>query len=142
MIVRDFHSEPAAVKAAEDWAKQVQKGEVPSDAPRVAIKLEKIAVVGGAAEIQQEGSTHFPLWQTQMKREGQSVPRRIEAVRLDKMVFEAGFVDSRTEAARKIKARAVRVMDRVIAVPIVSVMVPCDLPTTLGRQAKIVSIIE
>jgi tyrosyl-tRNA synthetase len=142
MIVRDFHSEPAAAKAAEDWAKQVQKGEVPSDAQRVAVKLEKIAVVGGAAEIQQEGSTHFPLWHTQMEREGQSVPRRIEAVRLDKMVFEAGFVDSRTEAARKIKARAVRVMDKVIAVPIVSVMVPCDLPTVLGRQAKIVSIIE
>ena len=142
MIVRDFHSEPAGAKAAEDWAKQVQKGEVPSDAPRIAVKLEKIAVVGGAAEIQQEGSTHFALWQTQMEQEGISVPRRIEAVRLDKMIFEAGFVDSRTEASRKIKARAVRVMDKVIAVPIVSVMVPCELPTSLGRQAKVVSIIE
>jgi ribosomal 50S subunit-recycling heat shock protein len=77
-----------------------------------------------------------------MEREGISVPRRIEAVRLDKMIFEAGFVDSRTEASRKIKAKAVRVLDKVIAVPIVSVMVPCDLPTSLGRQAKVVSIIE
>jgi tyrosyl-tRNA synthetase len=142
MIVHDFHSESAATKAAEDWANRFQKGEVPSDAPRVAIKLEKIAVVGGASEIQQEGSTHFPLWHMQMERDGRLDPQKIKAVRLDKMIFEAGFVDSRTEASRKIRAKAVRVMDEVIPVPIVSVIVPCDLPTTLGRQAKIVSIIE
>jgi tyrosyl-tRNA synthetase len=141
-IVADFHSAEAAAKAAEDWAKQFQKDEIPSDAPRVAVKLEKIAVVGGASEIQQEGSTHFPLWHTQMERDGQLDPQKIKAVRLDKMIFEAGFVDSRTEAGRKIRAKAVRVMDRVIPVPILSVIVPCDLPTTLGRQTKIVSIIE
>jgi ribosomal 50S subunit-recycling heat shock protein len=106
------------------------------------VKLEKIAVVGGAPEIQQEGSTHFPLWHIQMERDGQLDPQKIKAVRLDKMIFEAGFVDSRTEAGRKIRAKAVRVMDRVIPVPILSVIVPCDLPTTLGRQTKIVSIVE
>jgi tyrosyl-tRNA synthetase len=141
-IIADFHSAEAAGKAAEDWATQFQKDEVPSDAPRVAVMLEKIAVVGGASEIQQEGSTHFPLWHIQMERNGQLNPQKIKAVRLDKMIFEAGFVDSRTEAGRKIRAKAVRVMDKVIAVPIFSVVVPCDLPTTLGRQTKIVSIIE
>ena len=30
-IVTDFHSAEAAVKAAEDWAKQFQKDEVPED---------------------------------------------------------------------------------------------------------------
>jgi tyrosyl-tRNA synthetase len=141
-IVADFHSAEAAAKAAEDWARQFQKNEIPSGAPRVAVKLEKIAVVGGALEIQKEGSTHFPLWQAQMERDGQLDPQKIKAVRLDKMIFEAGFVDSRTEAGRKIRARAVRVMDKVIPVSILSVIVPCDLPTTLGRQSKIVSIVE
>ena len=31
-IVADFHSADAATKAAEDWAKQFQKDEVPEDA--------------------------------------------------------------------------------------------------------------
>jgi tyrosyl-tRNA synthetase len=142
MIVTDFHAAEAATKAGEDWARQFQKDEVPSDAPRVTVKLEKIAVVGGGPEVQQEGSTHFPLWNIQMERDRQLDPQKIKAVRLDKMIFEAGFVDSRTEAGRKIRAKAVRVMDRVIPVTILSVIVPCDLPTTLGRQSKIVSIIE
>jgi len=57
------------------------------------------------------------------------------------LLVEAGFVDSRNEAARKIRERAVRVLDRVIDVPVISVIVPCDLPTILGRQTKIVSIV-
>ncbi len=141
-IVADFHSAEAAEKAAKDWARRFQRDEVPSDAPRVTVKLEKVAVVGGGPEIQQESSTHFPLWNIQMERDRQLDPRKIKAVRLDKMIFEAGFVDSRTEAGRKIRAKAVRVMDRVIPVTILSVIVPCDLPTTLGRQTKIVSIID
>jgi tyrosyl-tRNA synthetase len=141
-IVADFHSAEAAAKAGEDWAKQFQKDGIPSTAPRVDVRLEKIAVVGGAQEFQQEGSVHFPLWQTQIKLDPSLDPQRIKAVRLDKMIFEAGFVDSRTEAGRKIRAQAVRIMDKVVPVPILSVIVPCDLPTTLGRQTKIVSIIE
>ena len=31
IIVTDFHSADAATKAAEDWAKQFQKSEVPED---------------------------------------------------------------------------------------------------------------
>jgi tyrosyl-tRNA synthetase len=141
-IVADFHSAEAAAKAGEDWAKQFQKDGIPSTAPRVDVRLEKIAVVGGAQEFQQEGSVHFPLWQTQIKLDPSLDPQKIKAVRLDKMIFEAGFVDSRTEAGRKIRAQAVRIMDKVVPVPILSVIVPCDLPTTLGRQTKIVSIIE
>src|SRR5450432_387421 len=40
-IVTDFHSAEAAVKAAEDWAKQFQKDEVPQDAEEVAWDGEK-----------------------------------------------------------------------------------------------------
>src|SRR3981189_201255 len=76
-IVADFPSGDAAAKAGEDWAKQFQKDGIPSTAPRVEVRLEKIAVVGGAQEFQQEGSVHFPLWQTQIKLDPSLDPQKI-----------------------------------------------------------------
>ncbi|HEY4054637.1 MAG TPA: tyrosine--tRNA ligase [Terriglobales bacterium] len=38
-IVKDFHSPDAAVKAAEDWAKQFQKGGVPDEIEEVEIEV-------------------------------------------------------------------------------------------------------
>src|SRR5262249_8167593 len=49
-IVADFHSADAATKAADDWGKQFQKGEAHENLPKVTVRLEKIAVVGGAGE--------------------------------------------------------------------------------------------
>lgn len=40
-IVADFHSAEAAQKAAEDWAKQFQKNEVPEDVEEVEAAVEK-----------------------------------------------------------------------------------------------------
>jgi tyrosyl-tRNA synthetase len=141
-IVADFHGVGLASRAEDDWAKQFQKGEVPSSAPSALIHLDEVAVMGGAQEFQQEGSAHFPLWQIQREQDPSLDPQNIKAVRLDKMIFAAGFVSSKTEAGRKIRERAVRVMDKVVPVPIVTVIVPCDLPTSVGRQTKIVSIFE
>ena len=44
-IVADFHSPNAATKAAEDWAKQFQKDEVPEDTEEVAVALAEIGGV-------------------------------------------------------------------------------------------------
>jgi len=137
--VTDFHSADAAVKAAEDWAKQFQKDEIPESAPRVSVRLEKVVVMG--SNDFEQNPTHFPLWETQKERDV-TLDAQIKAIRLDKLLVEAGFVDSRTEADRKIKARAVRVMNKVIPVSVISTFVPYDLLTTLGRQTKIISIIE
>src|SRR5438309_2523306 len=41
-IVKDFHSPDAAAKAAEDWAKQFQKGQLPDSAEEIAIALSEI----------------------------------------------------------------------------------------------------
>jgi len=38
-IVTDFHSADAAVKAAEDWAKQFQKDEIPEDVEEVTVEI-------------------------------------------------------------------------------------------------------
>ncbi len=43
-IVTDFHSAEAAAKAAEDWAKQFQKDQVPDDVEEVAIPENRIRV--------------------------------------------------------------------------------------------------
>ena len=42
-IVTDFHSADAAAKAAEDWAKQFQKDEVPEDVEEVEASVEVTA---------------------------------------------------------------------------------------------------
>src|SRR5579863_7081546 len=41
-IVADFHSAEAAKKAAEDWAKQFQKNEVPESVEEISIALDEI----------------------------------------------------------------------------------------------------
>jgi tyrosyl-tRNA synthetase len=38
-IVKDFHSADASAKAAEDWAKQFQKDEVPDNVEEVTIEV-------------------------------------------------------------------------------------------------------
>jgi tyrosyl-tRNA synthetase len=55
-IVTDFHSSEAAGKAAEDWARQFQKGGVPDEVEEVeveaagSIRLDKLLVKAGLAD--------------------------------------------------------------------------------------------
>ncbi|HEX4424816.1 MAG TPA: S4 domain-containing protein, partial [Terriglobales bacterium] len=42
-IVTDFHSADVATKAAEDWAKQFQKSEVPEDIEETEVSVEVTA---------------------------------------------------------------------------------------------------
>jgi tyrosyl-tRNA synthetase len=55
-IVTDFHSAEAAGKAAEDWARQFQKGGVPDEVEEVeveaagSVKLDKLLVKAGLAD--------------------------------------------------------------------------------------------
>src|SRR6202158_1186639 len=59
-IVKDFHSEEAATKAAEDWAKQFQKGEMPSSVDLVSISLEKVNATKDIANTIE--NSYFPLY--------------------------------------------------------------------------------
>jgi len=54
-IVTDFHAADAAAKAAEDWAKQFQKDQVPEDVEEVVIeesrmRLDKLLARAGLAD--------------------------------------------------------------------------------------------
>ena len=62
-IVTDFHSAEAAAKAAEDWARQFQKDEVPEDvksAPRVTVNLSVVASDWGRKGISRRRQYSFP----------------------------------------------------------------------------------
>src|SRR6201985_1110772 len=72
-IVRGFHSEEAAKRADENWAKQFQRDETPED-------LEEVAVVAADAGWTAEAG----------------------AIRLDKLLVRLGLAESAADATRKV----------------------------------------
>ncbi len=91
-IVADFHSAEAASKAAEDWAKQFQKGQAPDELELVEIQLKDVqASVSGAVRV----------------IGGIEQPAETDLIRIDKLVRLAGLAASNTEAAGKHKQGAV-----------------------------------
>jgi tyrosyl-tRNA synthetase len=131
-IVGDFHSAEAANKAAEDWAKQFQKDEVPEDLEETSVSLAKIraadvlptAVEGGAAQ---------PI------NSDPADPDRL-FVRADKLIKEAGLVGSTTEAGRKIKEKAVTVESILVTHLVIVVSARKSLTVRVGRRIKRVSL--
>ncbi len=115
-IVADFHSQDAGVKAAEDWAKQFQKNEVPEDAEEVHISL---AEIGGHVVNTDRGAE--------------------ATVRADRLLVRCGFAPSTTDAGRKLKQGSVRVEDHVLKEPYFkwSGPSPMRLPLKVGKQLKI-----
>ena len=83
LIVSDFHSREAAEKAAEDWAKQFQKGGVPEDVEEVAVPLDTFTAP--------------------------SIVPGVLLIKLDKLLSRIGLADSVSDAVRKIKQKAVRI---------------------------------
>ena len=111
-IVGDFHSRDAARKAAEDWARQFQKDEVPEQIESMAVPFREI-------ESKSPDGT---------------------AIKLDKLLVRSGLADSATDGQRKIKAGAVRVDGKVQQEPVLRVKLPAELVVRVGRQLKRVSI--
>jgi tyrosyl-tRNA synthetase len=109
-IVSDFHGADAGKQAAEDWAKQFQKDEVPENLETVTIAFGDVAGSGN------------------------------NGVRLDKLLAKAGLADSASDGARKIKAKAVRVDGEVKTEPVLQVKVPIELTVRAGRLLKKVAI--
>jgi tyrosyl-tRNA synthetase len=115
-IVKDFHSTEDATKAAEDWAKQFQKDEVPESAETVRVPVHLI--------------------EASRDENGQVL------IRLDKLLVTCGLADSATDATRKIKQRSVKVNDEVVPDPrMVLVGAALNGGVTLslrvGRQVKL-----
>jgi tyrosyl-tRNA synthetase len=109
-IVADFHSAEAATKAAEDWAKQFQKDQVPEEAEEVLVEFAEIATT---------------------ERDG---------IHLDRLLVRCGLADSRTDAARKLKQGSVRVEEIVRnhhTYQINPERLPLRLPIRVGKRIKV-----
>jgi len=133
-IVADFHSAEAAAKAAEDWTRQFQKHEVPSDADSISIDLEKVQIKG-TRDLSDE-SSFFPLHKQQTCTRHGFDKDDVRLVGLDKLIFEAGFVSSRTEGGRKIKEKAVHINGHEITNVAVLVCYKEPLTVRVGKKIK------
>jgi len=108
-IVTDFHSAEAAAKAAEDWAKQFQKGGVPADVEEVMVNYADVQWSQDDPEdraVSPDGFVGF-------------VPAGMGAVhlgvRLDRLLVKCGLADSVSDAVRKLKANSVSILDQHIS---------------------------
>jgi tyrosyl-tRNA synthetase len=127
-IVTDFHSAEAAAKAAEDWAKQFQKNEVPESLSQVAVSVSTVRIADAVPSSGEGGAA-------------QAVdcdPSDSEAffIRADKLIKEVGLTGSTTEAGRKIKEGAAEVNGQVLQGLVI--VVPSNRPLTIrvGRNIK------
>jgi tyrosyl-tRNA synthetase len=131
-IVADFHSSEEAARAAEDWAKQFQKDEVPDEVDAVSISLTKIDAKKDL--INTSENFYFPL-------DDPKLPD-IRLVWFDKLMTEAGMTTSRTEAARKISANAVHADGKRVLKPLVTMQLRSEKIIRLGKLMKKVSVTE
>jgi len=111
-IVADFHSSEAAGKAAEDWARQFQKDQVPEEVETESVIFAEFA-----------------------NREG-------DGVRLAKILVRIGFAASTSEADRKIKEGAVSVDGVKTTTPIVKTQAGATMTVRLGRKIKKVMLLS
>jgi tyrosyl-tRNA synthetase len=112
-IVKDFHSADAATKANEDWAKQFQKDETPDSVDEVSVP--KSAIVAESDASFSNGSC---------------------AVRIDKLLKEAGLAASRTEAERKIKEGAVAINGDIVTSPVITISANGGILVRVGKRVK------
>ncbi len=115
-IVADFHSAQVAAKAAEDWAKQFQKHEVPESAEEIIIALSEI---GGYIADTELGPA--------------------ATVRADRLLVRCGLASSTTDAGRKLKQGSVKVDGRMHKEPFFTQTAPppMRLPLRVGKQLRI-----
>ncbi len=122
-IVADFHSPEAADKAAEDWTKQFQKHEAPADVDEIRVRIADLGPMS------LEGGVFQRITWAASDSNG-------FVVKTEKLIRQAGLVASATEAARKIKEKAVSINGEVVQG--VAIGISPDIPITVrvGRKIK------
>jgi len=139
MIVRDFHSEPEAQKAARSWelamlsarnlrTQKEGKVEIPQDLDFVEIPLADVIQGSGGGAVRRIGEIEQPA--------------DLAVIRIDKLIRLAGLATSNTEAAGKQKQGAVSLVridgENIDSKREMVVMVPVnqDLVLRVGRKMK------
>ena len=120
-IVADFHSASAATKAADDWAKQFQKGGVPEDIEEVEVYLPDVMAPSDVAH--------------------QEILEGVTPIKLDRLLAKVKLADSIGDASRKIRQRAVRVDGELMTGPVIFWNVIGEPRTVrVGRKIKRVAL--
>ncbi len=164
-IVQDFHSAEAATKAAEDWAKQFQKNEMPDVVDQSPVPLGEARAKTRLPDMQQEDRAKASIYEEDGVKlpysavahhwgEAITGPRMVNdipttsfgedfpGIRLDRLLACAGFVGSVAEGLRKVKEGAVFIGGNVEVNPLIFVKrIPATLPIRLGRKLKNVKIV-
>ena len=109
-IVADFHSEPAAREAEENWAKQFQKHQVPDELPQCNLLTSQIGLRGTPSSLDAMG------------------------IEVDRLLVACGLSPSRSEAQRKIKERAVHVENVLVEDRTLRQRLPNPFVVRLGRR--------
>jgi tyrosyl-tRNA synthetase len=114
-IVADFHAADAALKAGEEWARQFQKKEVPDSIETVDVSIGDV---------------------------GEFNPLPGTSIKVDKLLFKAGFVSSVTEGGNKRKAGSVKFNAEAVKDPVfLSGVPPLTIDVRLGHRIKRVQIL-
>jgi tyrosyl-tRNA synthetase len=137
-IVQDFHGLEAAQQADENWAKQFQKDEVPQDVETTAIPASQVYVKD--VEYSRDPSApYYCLFELSEMQPGTFIP----LLRLDKIISAANLSASNSEAARKLKERAVRIDGTVVVVNQVATPLPSkEFALNVGRRLRKVRIVN
>jgi tyrosyl-tRNA synthetase len=131
-IVADFHSGDAATKAGEDWTKQFQRDEVPTDLEEVSVSVAKIRAADVQPDAGQGGAAQ------NINADPADADRAF--LRADKLIKEAGFLGSTSEAGRKIKEKAVSVNGVAVRQLVIVVSTKKSLDVRVGRKIKKVTL--
>ena len=149
-IVADFHSAEAAAKAAEDWARDFQKGE--EVAERVVVRI-------GLIEAQTTQDRSKPPWaayedqvkhlylpdETTIRADWDALVDgnlKVRVARVEKLLLQLGLVSSMTEGSRKLKEDAVTIKgEKMKGRYFAFVSVPTEAYVRVGRKKRIASIV-
>ncbi|MGA8215350.1 MAG: tyrosine--tRNA ligase [Candidatus Sulfotelmatobacter sp.] len=113
MILRDFYSAEVAAKAAEDWARLRQKelriSDIPEDVEECKVPLSEIQL-----HVEDPEDARYSQDGVGFDRGFHAIGMSgtLFAIRLDRLLAKCGLADSTTDAARKLKAGSVRIIDQ------------------------------
>jgi tyrosyl-tRNA synthetase len=129
-IVSDFHGPEAATHAAESWAKQFQKKEVPDELETVNVSVDDVLPMA-ASEV--EWSLSLNDGTPVIIAGGPKYP----GIRLDKLLVRCGLAESGSDAQRKLKQGAVRVNSNPeSSTHILVTQFPAKLVLRVGKRMK------
>jgi len=134
-IVKDFHSAGAAAEAAENWSKQFQMDQAPENLESCDVKVETVRTGSSDASAARQGPPVLVFGNG-------ADPTNCFALRVDKLIRQAGLAASNTEASTKVKGKAVSINGKDLGEnDLVIICCLRELTVRVGRKMKRVNLV-